>query len=160
MPDHESDLTHTITKREDPLVHFLHKIIVFCVKVLAIMMIIVILASLLDVGYIVYDKIILTYPSGVLHVESIITVLGAFIGVLIAIEIFNNITVYLKSDSLQAKLVLSTALIAISRKVIILDYKNTPSETIYALAAIVLATAIAYWVVSFKNKAPDITKQP
>ncbi len=143
----EREFENVLKKADDPLIGFLHKIILYCIKFLAILMIVVIVASVLDVVYIIYDKIILSNPLGVLHVEGILTVLGAFIAVLIAIEIFNNIIVYVKSETIQAKLVLSTALIAISRKVIILDYKTTPTEYIYATAAMVLATAIAYWVV-------------
>ncbi len=44
---------------------------------------------------------------------------------LIAIEIFLNIVLYLRDDVLHVKLVLATALMAIARKVIVLDYKTT-----------------------------------
>jgi len=148
MDDKDSDSSEI--RKKDPLISGLNKIISYCVKILAVMMILVILSSLIDVGFIMYDKIITTRPVGVLHIESILTVLGAFIAVLIAIEIFNNIIVYLKSDSVHVKLVLATALIAISRKVIILDYNNIAPINIFATAALVLATAIAYWIVTPK----------
>lgn len=153
MSDQELALPPDTKKKEDPLTHSLNKIVIYCVKALAILMIVVILASLVDVVYILYNNLVAMngVPLGLLHVEGILTILGAFIAVLIAIEVFNNIIVYLKEDSLHAKLVLSTALIAISRKVIILDYKATPPEYVYALAAMVLATAIAYWVVNHKS---------
>ena len=138
-------------KKDDVLITFLNKVIIYAIKALAIMMIVVIFASVVDVAYVVYDKIIYTNPIGVLHVENILTVLGAFITVFIAIGVFNNIVIYIKEDSLQAKLVLSTALIAVSRKVIILDYKNPPPEYIYATAALIVATAVAYWIVSRKS---------
>jgi len=139
------------SQQPDRLLAVLHKIILYSVKLLAVMMIMVILASIVDVGFILYDKIIFTRPVGVLHIENIVTVLGAFLAVLIAIEIYHNIIVYLKEDTVHLKLVLSTALIAIARKVIVLDYSIIPPQTMYAVAALVMATGIAYWIVSYKS---------
>ena len=48
--------------------------------------------------------------------------------VLIAIEIFINIMVYLREDVIHVKIVLATTLMAIARKVIILDPDKTEPE--------------------------------
>lgn len=138
-----------LTKKEDRLVSFLGKIISYVVKVLAILMIVLIFTSVVDVAYVFYDKMLTTRPIGILHIDEILIVLGAFIAVLIAIEIFHNIILYLKEDKTHVKLVLATAVIAVSRKVIILDYNTLEPAYIYATAAVVLATAIAYWLVSY-----------
>lgn len=140
----------------DPLLNFLHRIILYTIKTLAILMVVVILASLVDVVYMMYTELFETAPFGGLHVENILKVLGAFIAVLITIEIYNMITIYIKEDTIQAKIVFSTALIAIGRKVIIFDYKSTPAEYIYATAAMIVAVAFAFWVVCYK--IPSITK--
>jgi uncharacterized membrane protein (DUF373 family) len=42
---------------------------------------------------------------------------------------------------------MATALMAISRKVIILDFKVVEPEYIFATAALVFATSIGYWLV-------------
>jgi uncharacterized membrane protein (DUF373 family) len=70
---------------------------------------------------------------------------------LIAIEIFLNIVLYLRDDVLHVKLVLATALMAIARKVIVLDYKELESEYIWATAAVVFALSIGYWLVVKKT---------
>ena len=49
---------------------------------------------------------------------------GAFLSVLIAIEIFINITICIRNDVIPSKLVVATTLMAISRKVIIFDFKE------------------------------------
>ena len=67
--------------------------------------------------------------------------------VLIAIEIFVNIVSYLRDDVIHVRIVLATALMAIARKVIILDYSTTGPQYIYATAAVVAAMALAYWLV-------------
>jgi len=68
--------------------------------------------------------------------------------VLIAIEIFINITLYIRNDVLPVNLVVATALMAISRKVIIFDFKELTPMYILATAAVVLALGITYWLIS------------
>ena len=55
--------------------------------------------------------------------NDLLETLGAFLVVLIAIGIFINITLYIRSNVIKVKLVVATALIAISRIVIVSDYK-------------------------------------
>jgi uncharacterized membrane protein (DUF373 family) len=151
----ESGPTNFAKKDPDPLINFLHKIILYCVKALSILMIIVIVWSLIDVIVVLYEMLVKN-RTGLSHLNELLTVMGAFIAVLIAIEIFSNIVFYLKEDTLHTKLVLATALMAISRKVIILDYSTTPPEYVYATGAVVLAVAIAYWLVSQKREVKEL----
>jgi uncharacterized membrane protein (DUF373 family) len=67
--------------------------------------------------------------------------------VLIAIEIFVNIVLYLRQDVIYVKLVIATALMAVARKVIILDFADTSAMEALALGAVLLATSVAYWIV-------------
>ena len=69
--------------------------------------------------------------------------------VLIAIEIFVNIVIYLRDDVIHVKIVLATALMAISRKVIILDFDEISAEYVWATAGVTLSMAIAYWLVVY-----------
>lgn len=150
------DQSHMPQIREDRLITGLYGIIRYCIKFLAILMVGVIIACIVDVVYILYDNIFLNHPIGFFHVDGILSILGAFIAVLITIEVFNNIVIYLHKETLHVKLVLSTALIAVARKVIILDYVTIAAEHIYAIAAMVVATALAYWIVSRKDTANHI----
>jgi uncharacterized membrane protein (DUF373 family) len=67
--------------------------------------------------------------------------------VLIAIEIFINITIYLRDNVIHVKIVIATAMMAIARKVIILDLDTTPAEYLWGIALIVVAMSVAYLVV-------------
>ena len=87
-----------------------------------------------------------------LSVNDILASFGAFMAALIAIEIFLNIVLYLRDDVLHVKLVLATALMAIARKVIVLDYKTLEPEYIWATAAIVFSLSIGYWLVAKKTQ--------
>jgi len=134
----------------DPLIRVLNKVVTCTVKVLAVLMVFVILWSLIDVIiYITYQVSSLTLSR--FNIENLIGTLGAFLAVLIAIEIFLNIIFYLKKDAIHVPLVLSTALTAVARKVIILDYSTATPQHVYATAAVIFAVGITYWLVSRNN---------
>jgi uncharacterized membrane protein (DUF373 family) len=140
-----------IDEEAEPLVHWLHLIIRHCVRVLAVLMTAVIIWSVIDVAWVLYTKLI-TPPVGLLNVSDILASFGAFMVTLIAIEIFINIVLYLRDDVLHVKLVMATALMAIARKVIVLDYGTVEPQYIWATAAIILALGIGYWLVATKTR--------
>jgi uncharacterized membrane protein (DUF373 family) len=134
------------TEHHDPLIRSLHITIRICVKVLAVLMVLVIILGVADVCYVLYSRLSAP-PAMLLSVSDIFKIFGAFMVVLIAIEIFINIRLYLGSSTLPIKLVIGTALMAIARKVIVLDLQNTTPIYVFAIAAVVLALGIAYWLV-------------
>jgi uncharacterized membrane protein (DUF373 family) len=66
---------------------------------------------------------------------------------LIAVEIFINIRLYLGSNVIPVELVVATALMAVARKVIVLDLKLVSSEQIVGLALVTIALGITYWLI-------------
>ena len=150
MPPSEEDnrmMHHELsTEHHDPLIRALHKIIRLCVKLLAVLMVVVILLGVADVCYVMYSRLV-TPPIFLLNVSDIFKIFGAFMVVLIAIEIFINIRLYLGSNTLPIKLVIGTALMAIARKVIVLDLATTTSTYVFAIAAVALALGVTYWLI-------------
>ncbi|UTW44755.1 phosphate-starvation-inducible PsiE family protein [bacterium SCSIO 12696] len=136
----------------DPFLEKLHRAIRLAVKILAVLMVVVIFWSILDVIYVLYRQLMLP-PKFLLDVGDILQVFGAFMVVLIAIEIFINIRLYLGTEVFPVQLVLATALMAIARKVIVLDLDIVTSEQILGIALVTLALGISYWLVSKKIKA-------
>ena len=63
---------------------------------------------------------------------------GAFFAVLIVIDIFLNITLYLRDDVVHVKLVVATALMAIARKLIVFDFMKIDGIEILCTGAVVL----------------------
>lgn len=147
--EHDAAEGLNINESEEPLIHGLHVVIRLCVRILAVFMTLVIMWSVADVVWVIYERVIAS-PVGLLNVNDILASFGAFMVTLIAIEIFLNIVLYLRDDVLHVKLVLATALMAIARKVIVLDYKTTEPEYIWATAAVILALSIGYWLVAKK----------
>jgi len=135
------------TKHHDPLIRVLHYAIRICIKLLAVLMVFVIFLGVLDVVYQLYNDLS-TPPLLYLSVSEIFAIFGTFMVVLIAVEIFINIRLYLGSNTLPIQLVIATALMAIARKVIVLDLKETPAEYVYAIGVVTLALGVTYWLIS------------
>ncbi len=131
---------------DEPLVRGLHWVIRMAVRALAVLMTGVIVFGVVDVCYVLYKRL-MDEPKGLLEITDILATFGAFMAVLIAIEIFVNIVSYLRDDVIHVRIVLATALMAIARKVIILDYSTIGPQYIYATAAVVAAMALAYWLI-------------
>lgn len=134
------------TENVSPLIEKLHKAIIAMVNVLAILMVFVIFVGIWDVVYVIYQKFF-AVPDFEVGVGDILQTFGAFMAVLIAIEIFVNITLYLRTDVIPVKLVVATALMAICRKVIIFDFHDLSPQYIYASGFVVLALGVTYWLV-------------
>ncbi|MBN1301945.1 MAG: phosphate-starvation-inducible PsiE family protein [Melioribacteraceae bacterium] len=137
-------------EHEDPLISLLHKIIRFFVKILAVLMVFVIIWGIGDVVYVLYQRLS-TPPLFLLDINDIFLTFGAFMAVLIAIEIFINIRLYLGTTILPVQLVIATALMAIARKVIVLDIDKISSTYVFAIASVVIALGITYWLISKKS---------
>ena len=139
----------------DPLLKILHRVIRVAIKILAVLMVIIIFLSIADVLYVLYNKLI-SPPYFLLDVEDILQAFGAVMLVLIAVEIFINIRLYLGSNIIPVELVIATALMAVARKAIVLDFKLTSSNQIIGLALLTLALGISYWLVK-QRRRPEPT---
>jgi len=138
-------------EHEDPFIRFLHLSIRSGVKVLAFLMVVVIMLSILDVVFLMYEKMS-EPPYFHLSINEILETFGAFLAVLIAIEIYLNITLYIRSDVIPVKLVVATALMAISRKVIVFDYHHLDPAYVSSSALVVIALGITYWLIDKKHE--------
>ena len=83
------------------------------------------------------------------------TLFGQILTVLIALEFKHSIlkVVARKESIIQVRTVLLIAMLAISRKFMILDLNDLQADTIFALAAAVVALAVAYWLVRQRDTA-------
>lgn len=130
----------------NPLLKGLNKTIHVCVWTLAVMMTMVIVLGAAELAWMLAVRLC-TPPYGLLGMNQMLELFGAFLVVLIAIELYVNITLYLREDVVNVRIVLATAFIAIARKIIILDAKDTPPEVMYGVAGLVLAISVGYFLV-------------
>ena len=140
-----------VSKSDDSFLWLLKNVIHLCLKALGLLMVAVIIFGVIDVAWTLYERLIQP-PVFILTIGVILATFGVFMVVLIAIEIFQNIILYLRDDVIHVKIVLSTALMAIARKVIILDYNELEPLYIFATGVVLVATGITYYYV---HKIPD-----
>ncbi len=135
-----------IKRHSDRFTDVLQVIIRLAVRTLAILMTVVIVLGVVDVGWQLHQEA-MAAPIFILTISEMLGMFGAFMAVLIAIEIFVNITIYLREDVIHVKIVMATALMAIARKIIILDVDKIEPTYLWGLASIVFAMSIGYWLV-------------
>ncbi|MFM6026474.1 MAG: phosphate-starvation-inducible PsiE family protein, partial [Dolichospermum sp.] len=82
--------------------HIIEIVEIIVSKILSLLMIIVIFATLFDLATFVFKEIL--SPEESRFSQTLFTTFGLFLNVLIALEILENITAYLKKHVLQVEL--------------------------------------------------------
>ncbi len=123
-------------------------------KLLSIGMIFVTFIAIAHLSYALIEKLLLTIerPSNDSFNTTLFELFGLFLNVLIALEILENITAYLRKHVIQVELVIVTSLIAVSRKIIILDLEKKSSSDLIALAVAVFSLSVGYAIVHQTNR--------
>ncbi len=110
-----------------------------------IMMALVLLLATIDLGWTIIKDISQPF-SIILSVDQLLELFGLFMLVIIGIELLETIMkTYLTQGIPHYEVVLSVAIIAIARKVIILDIKETSSLSLVGIASIILALTVGYY---------------
>ncbi|MBW4632517.1 MAG: phosphate-starvation-inducible PsiE family protein [Iphinoe sp. HA4291-MV1] len=136
--------------RDENFMHLIENIVVLVSKVLSLLMVLVILVATADLVFFLIKELFTIRP--VVFTITSLKVFGLFLNILIAIEILENITAYLKEHVLQAELVIVTSLIAVARKIIILDLEKVTGIDIIGLAIAIFTLSISYFIIRISNK--------
>ncbi|OQB98597.1 MAG: Phosphate-starvation-inducible E [Spirochaetes bacterium ADurb.Bin110] len=116
------------------------------IQALMVMMAIVLLLATIDLGWLIIKDII-NPPYFLLSVEQLLEIFGLFMLVVIGIELLETIMkTYITQDQPHYEVVLSVAIIAIARKVIILDLKEVDSLSLIGIASIIVALTAGYFL--------------
>ena len=86
----------------------------------------VLAASLLELIWYIYNSLINT-PAFLLESHELTAVLGSFLLVLIGVELLDTIKAYFSENTIHVEIVVLLAIIAIARKVILLDPTSVSS---------------------------------
>ena len=134
------------------LFNILKKYEKFMIQALMVMMAIVLGLATLDLGWLIIKDIIQP-PYLLLDVNQLLEIFGLFMLVVIGIELLETIMkTYITQGQPHYEVVLSVAIIAIARKVIILDLKEVDSLSLIGIASIIVALTVGYFLM--KRSAP------
>lgn len=116
------------------------------IQALMVMMAIVLGLATFDLAWLIIKDMIQP-PFLLLSVDQLLEIFGLFMLVVIGIELLETIMkTYLTQGQPHFEVVLSVAIIAIARKVIILDLKEVDSVSLIGIASIVIALTAGYFL--------------
>ena len=94
-------------------------------------------------------------PRLFLKIEGMFNVFGFFFLILIGLELLETIKTYFAEQQIHVEIVFLVAMIAVARKVIILELKSLPPVTLLGIASIILALALGYFLVKKAHSKPS-----
>jgi uncharacterized membrane protein (DUF373 family) len=124
------------------------------IAAIAVMMTLVLILTAADLGWILVVDFIFHEPMFMLSIDDLLSIFGLFMLVLIGIELLETIVkMYLMGDSISvqssyhAQVVLSVAIIALARKIIILDFKELPPLAVVGIAALTISLCAGFYFI-------------
>jgi len=135
-----------------PLLKKFERIIVIA---LIAMMALTILLATIELAWLIIKDVI-TPPIILLEINELLDIFGLFLLVLLGIELISTLKTYLTENEIHIEVVFAVALIAIGRKVIILDVKEISSLSLLGIAAIIISLSVGYFLVKriFHREGP------
>ena len=128
------------------MLKFLKKFERMIVTTLIVMMGLTILLATIELAWLIIKDVI-TPPVILLEIHELLDIFGLFLLVLLGIELISTLKTYLTENEIHVEVVFAVALIAIGRKVIILDVKELSSLSLMGIAAIIISLSVGYYLV-------------
>lgn len=132
------------------MLDFLKKFERFVIMGLIGMMVIVVILSTIELCWIIIKDIV-SQPVFLLEIDELMEIFGFFLLVLIGIELLETIKAYMIQGVVHVEIVLEVALIAIARKIIILDIAKYDGLKLLSLAALILTVSIGFFILKRFN---------
>jgi uncharacterized membrane protein (DUF373 family) len=88
------------------------------------------------------------------HFEAneLLDIFGGFLLVLIGVELMNTVRIYLIDKSVHLEVILAVGLVAITRKVVVLDHKQLDGTSLIGIAVIIISLSVSYYLVRLSHQ--------
>lgn len=142
-------------KSIDRAVSIMHKVKKWMSLFVLFVMTIIVAASIVELVIILYlDIFDSTDDVLFLEIDELFRIFGFVFIILIGFELMETVEMYFKENVIHAEVVLLVAVIAVSRKVILLDLEKYDPVAIIGLGIIILALGGCYCLIklSYKGK--------
>jgi len=121
------------------------------VILLGSMMALVIFISTIELGWIIVKSIIVP-PTFLLDITKLLDMFGLFLLILIGVELLESIKVYLTEKAFRVEAILLVGIIAMARKVIVLDIKQFSELPLIGTGVIIVSLTIGYYLIKQSHK--------
>jgi uncharacterized membrane protein (DUF373 family) len=129
-----------------PMLRLINRFERWIVIALTVMMGFTILLATIELAWLIIKDVI-TPPIILLEINELLDIFGLFLLVLLGIELISTLKAYLTENEIHVEVVFAVALIAVGRKVIILDVEKISSLSLMGIASIIISLSIGYFLV-------------
>tara|TARA_R110000868_G_scaffold298683_2_gene558856 strand:- start:2055 stop:2441 length:387 start_codon:yes stop_codon:yes gene_type:complete len=125
--------------------------------VVLILMTVVVAIAIVELGMLLYlDIFDSTDDVLFLEIDELFRIFGFFFIILIGFELIETVEMYFKDNVIHAEVVLLVAVIAVSRKVILLDLEKYDPLAIIGLGFIILALGGCYFLIKLSYRSRNV----
>lgn len=144
-----------MSKGIDKAVSLIHTVKKWMSFIVLVLMTIIVFIAIIELGIILYLDLFDPVDDVLfLEIDEIFKIFGFFFIILIGFELIETVEMYFKDSIIHAEVVLLVAVIAVSRKVILLDLEKYDPLSIVGLGIIIISLGACYWFIkqSYRNK--------
>lgn len=133
------------------MMYFLKNFERVIVYAIIVMLMVVIALTTIELAWFLYRDIS-TPPVGLLDIDEMLNLFGFFLLILIGVELLETVKAYLVDNVVHVEIVLEVALIAIARKVIIIDLEKYSAPTIIGIAALITGIGATVYLIKYQQR--------
>ena len=146
-----------MNKSIDKSVSLIHRAKKWMSFVVLILMTVVVAIAIVELGMLLYlDIFDSTDDVLFLEIDELFRIFGFFSIILIGFELIETVEMYFKDNVIHAEVVLLVAVIAVSRKVILLDLEKYDPLAIIGLGFIILALGGCYFLIKLSYRSRNV----
>jgi len=146
-----------VNKSIDKSVSLIHRAKKWMSFVVLILMTVVVAIAIVELGMLLYlDIFDSTDDVLFLEIDELFRIFGFFFIILIGFELIETVEMYFKDNVIHAEVVLLVAVIAVSRKVILLDLEKYDPLAIIGLGFIILALGGCYFLIKLSYRGRNV----
>lgn len=120
---------------------------------LTLMALVIIGAIIWFAFFLIKDFIVVTHGNLMMDLSNhMMQIFGFMFSIIIGLEIFDTIKVYLEKHVFHAEMIILVAIIAVSRKIIILDMSHLSPIKIIAIALLIASLTGSYFIIKKSKK--------
>jgi uncharacterized membrane protein (DUF373 family) len=132
------------------MIDFLKKFEHIVTAMLVVLLAVVIVLALIDLVWLLIQDV-LKPPLFILEIGDLLEIFGSFLLVLIGLELLGTIKGYYVEGRIELKVIFAVALIALGRKIIILEPEKYGGLTLIGIGVIIFALVAGFFVVSTRG---------
>jgi|TARA_R100000655_G_C2903560_1_gene179271 uncharacterized membrane protein (DUF373 family) len=146
-----------VSKSIDRAVSVIHTVKKWMSFFVLVLMTLIVTISIVELGIILYlDLFDPTDDVLFLEIDELFKIFGFFFIILIGFELVETVEMYFKDNIIHAEVVLLVAVIAVSRKVILLDLEKYDPLAIMGLGIIIIALGACYWFIKVSYRRANV----